>query len=168
MADHLSMKVILSIRCKQLKDLDTFSKSDPYCIVRETTKGLNKVWGQTETMQNNLNPVFKKSIEVPYFFEKQQIFMFEINDDDGNGQFDRIGTISTTMGAIMGAKQQCLVANLLDKNQKAGKQQIIITAEGVSKSNEVADISMRWENLNNKQGCLCLAATVPTTTSIER
>jgi Ca2+-dependent lipid-binding protein len=58
-ADHLSMKVILSIRCKQLKDLDTFSKSDPICIVKETTKGLNKTWGKTERIMNNLNPIFK-------------------------------------------------------------------------------------------------------------
>ena len=143
-ADHLSMKVILSIRCKQLKDLDTFSKSDPICIVKETTKGLNKTWGKTERIMNNLNPIFKTQIEVPYFFEKQQTFVFEVVDDDGAGSTDKIGSITTTMGDIMGARQQCLITDLLHNGQKRGAQKIMITAETVAKSNEVAEISMRW------------------------
>lgn len=30
--------------------------------------------------------------------------MFEVIDDDGGGKFDMIGSVSTTLAAIMGAK----------------------------------------------------------------
>ena len=49
-------KVELSIACKNLKDMDVFSKSDPVVFVYEKT-GLSWVKvGRTEVIDNNLNP----------------------------------------------------------------------------------------------------------------
>ena len=49
-------KVELSISCSGLKDLDTFSRSDPIVFVYE---GRGSEWlklGRTEVVDNNLNP----------------------------------------------------------------------------------------------------------------
>lgn len=53
---------------------------------------------------NNLNPDFKTSFTVGYYFEKVQKFKFSLVDVDGNrGEFDMIGEVEVTMGSLMGA-----------------------------------------------------------------
>ena len=68
----LSMEVELVIACRKLKDLDVFSKSDP--VVRVTTySDSTRAWikvGQTERINNNLNPDFKTTVRIGYSFEK--------------------------------------------------------------------------------------------------
>mmetsp|Transcript_11079 Transcript_11079/g.7711 ORF Transcript_11079/g.7711 Transcript_11079/m.7711 type:complete len:94 (-) Transcript_11079:875-1156(-) len=93
------MKVNLMIACRKLKDLDVFSKSDPVCRVYE--KSDSGQWikiGQTERIDNNLNPDFKKTFSVNYFFEKNQVFKFEVIDDDGSNDFDLIGETEVSFG----------------------------------------------------------------------
>ncbi len=51
-------KVEISVRCKNLKDLDVFSKSDPIVFLYERLSP-SAVWnklGKTEVIDNNLNP----------------------------------------------------------------------------------------------------------------
>ena len=67
----LSMKVNLYISGRELKDLDTFSKSDPVCRLYEKRNGQWISVGQTERINDNLNPNFEQAITVPYFFEKK-------------------------------------------------------------------------------------------------
>jgi hypothetical protein len=38
--------------------------------------------GQTEVVNNNLNPDFSKFFSLKYFFEKEQQIMFEVYDID--------------------------------------------------------------------------------------
>jgi len=70
LADSLSMQVDLYISGRKLKDLDTFSKSDPLCSVCEWVNGNWKKLAMTEKKKNNLNPDFTKQITINYFFEK--------------------------------------------------------------------------------------------------
>jgi hypothetical protein len=100
----LSMKVDLSISGRKLKDLDFFSKSDPMCILYEMDNGNWKKVGQTEMINNNLNPDFKTTLRVDYWFERAQSLKFVMIDGDGSGDYDTIGEVQTTMGNIMGAK----------------------------------------------------------------
>ena len=54
---------------------------------------------------DNLNPDFHKSFLVGYYFEKHQPLKFDIMDGDNSGnKLELIGSIETTVGAIMGAK----------------------------------------------------------------
>lgn len=39
-----------------------------------------------------------------YFFEKTQKIKFLMIDGDGSGDYDEIGAVETTLGAVMGAK----------------------------------------------------------------
>ena len=85
------MEVNLFISGRKLRDLDTFSKSDPTALVFEQR---NNNWvkiGQTEQINNTLNPDFRTSLTVPYYFEKVQNFRFVLIDGDGNGDYDTIG-----------------------------------------------------------------------------
>jgi hypothetical protein len=69
MPGALEQKIELFIKCMKLKDMDTFSKSDPICRVYLK---MNNNWakiGETERIDNNLNPEFKNSIQLSYTFE---------------------------------------------------------------------------------------------------
>lgn len=62
LADTLQMKINIYISATNLKRLDMFSKSDPYCVVYEFVKNQwNKV-GKTECISNNQNPNWITSI----------------------------------------------------------------------------------------------------------
>lgn len=60
----------LHISCRKLKDLDTFSKSDPQVEVymKDKDSGSWILAGKTEVVHSNLNPDFKKYIECEYIF----------------------------------------------------------------------------------------------------
>lgn len=110
--DNLQQKVELFISCRKLKNMDVFSKSDPVCRVYEFSEQA-KNWvkiGVTERIDNNLNPDFKNQIQATYSFERHQKIKFEVVDDDGNNEFDMIGTVETSMGTIMGGKAQTFTA----------------------------------------------------------
>ena len=69
-ADNLSQQVNLFISGRKLKDLDTFSKSDPQCSLYEERNGQWALLGKTEVVMNNLNPDFQTCFTVAYHFEK--------------------------------------------------------------------------------------------------
>lgn len=66
----LSMQVNLFISGRKLKNLDTFSKSDPQCKVYEMQNNQWREIGKTEIINNNLNPNFETCFTVAYWFEK--------------------------------------------------------------------------------------------------
>ena len=67
----LSSKVHLYISGRGLRNLDTFSKSDPICRVYEKRQNHWVKVGGTEMIKDNLNPDFEQAITLPYFFEKR-------------------------------------------------------------------------------------------------
>ena len=99
------MHVNLYISGRKLKNMDTFSKSDPRGVMYEKKDNEWVKVAQTEVISNNLNPDFEQALTIQYFFEKKQELKFEMIDDDGNGSYDMIGSIETSLGAIMGAKK---------------------------------------------------------------
>jgi len=120
LADTMFMQVELYISGRKLKDLDgAFNKSDPLCKLFELK---NNSWvdvGRTEMKKNNLNPDFTEKITVNYFFEKVQKLKFVIIDsDDGKGNGDEIGICETTLGNIMGARQQTFTTELIEPGKK--------------------------------------------------
>ena len=81
-------------------------------------------------IKDNLNPNFAKSFLIDYIFEVKSELRFEVIDIDKNG-FDYIGDCETTLGNVVGAKNQTVILDLLDKKRlKAGK--IILRCEKVT------------------------------------
>ena len=81
-------QVELQISCRNLLDMDFFSKSDPFVVVY--VQGKNKAeWremGRTETIMDNLNPDFVRSFKMDYLFEEQQLLRFDVYDLDSNSR----------------------------------------------------------------------------------
>lgn len=157
----LSSKVQLFISCRKLKDLDTFSKSDPVVKIYEQTPA--RKWalvGSTEHILNNLNPDFKTGLVMDFFFEKNQILKFDVLDDDGGGSFEMIGSYETTLGKIMGSRGQTLTANLLHNGQ-GNRGEIIVRGDTLNESNKWVQWLIKgeaWPNLDS--GCLGMCSTM--------
>jgi hypothetical protein len=148
-------KVELFISCRGLKDMDTFSKSDPQVTVY-FKKGRSQTFimkGKTEKIDDNLNPNFATSFIFDYIFEIQQAMRFEVVDIDGPGQFDYIGHAETKLGTIVGAKNSTLILPLVDRNNnKKQNGKIILRTEKVQECNEMLTLNYCAKNLKCVMG----------------
>ena len=121
MDDEDRDSVELFFSCRKLADLDITSKSDPQ--VRLFYKKVNdwKICGKTETIRDNLNPNFSKSIILDYIFEMQQFFkviVVDIDDIRNDNVYDVIGEAEFELGELMGSKNNMLILNLVESGRK--------------------------------------------------
>lgn len=154
---HPATMVDLSISCKKLVNLDTFSETDPYCIVyiREDEKSSWKTIGQTETIMNNLNPDFSTQISVSYYFEKRQHIKFEVWNFDTEGKSELVGCLETEMGKIMAGKSAFKGdLDLPDgSSKKRGKIFVRATSEGDCNDEIHAEISAKLVSIKPFFSC---------------
>ncbi|XP_041833351.1 copine-8 [Melanotaenia boesemani] len=102
-------KVEITVSCRNLLDRDTFSKSDPICVLY--TQGIgNKEWrefGRTEVIDNTLNPDFVRKFILDYFFEERQNLRFDLYDVDSKSanlsKHDFLGQAHCTLGEVVGS-----------------------------------------------------------------
>ena len=115
----LSQKVNISFGCHSLPNMDTFSESDPFCILYKQT---GRVWtklGQTEVIHDNLNPQFVTKVPAEYHFEQQEKFKVEVYDVDDDTQInnlkahDFIGRLEFELHEIITARDQKLTRPLV-------------------------------------------------------
>ncbi|XP_074872264.1 copine-8 isoform X3 [Carettochelys insculpta] len=103
-------RVEVSVSCRNLLDRDTFSKSDPICVLY--TQGIgNKEWrefGRTEVIDNTLNPDFVRKFILDYFFEERENLRFDLYDVDSKSpnlsKHDFLGQVFCTLGEIVGSQ----------------------------------------------------------------
>ncbi|XP_073804514.1 copine-8 isoform X1 [Danio rerio] len=111
-------KVEITVSCRNLLDRDTFSKSDPICVLY--TQGIgNKEWrefGRTEVIDNTLNPDFVRKFILDYFFEERQNLRFDLYDVDSKSsnlsKHDFLGQACCTLGEVVGSLGSRLEKNL--------------------------------------------------------
>jgi len=142
-------KVSIHISCQNLADLDIITKSDPICHVfmKENKKDVN--WfklGETEPIENNLNPVFVTSFEINFYFEREQMLKFDVYDIDLTTK-EHIGSTECTLGKIMGSHNQTYVADLFMPNKHKSRGKIIVRLEKVSTSNDMIYFNAKATNL---------------------
>eukprot|EP00758_Cryptobia_borreli_P013312 Tbor_TRINITY_DN5821_c0_g2::TRINITY_DN5821_c0_g2_i1::g.7379::m.7379 len=113
---HAGTIMKLYFKAMGLKDMDTFSKSDPYCVLYDnnTTGGVGHLIGKTETVMNNLNPTFKTSIDVNFFFEVQQHMTLMLYDNDNKGEKgdDKLGVVKFQLSQIVTSRNMSKTFNL--------------------------------------------------------
>uniref|UniRef100_A0A8C1BWQ2 Copine IVb n=2 Tax=Cyprinus carpio TaxID=7962 RepID=A0A8C1BWQ2_CYPCA len=104
--------VELAFSAKKLDDKDFFSKSDPFLeIFRVNDDGTASLVHRTETIMNNLSPVwksFKVSLNTLCSGHHERELKCTVWDWDSNGKHDFIGEFQTTfkeMKAAMDGKQ---------------------------------------------------------------
>ncbi|XP_069007456.1 copine-3-like isoform X1 [Embiotoca jacksoni] len=126
-------KVALSISCENLLDMDTFSKSDPVCVLLVNSSGPH--WseiGRTEKIQNCLSPKFSQTLVLDYYFEMVQKLRFEVHDIDSAShslqEADFLGELECTLGQIVSSKKLTKPLVMKDK-RPAGKGTITVCAE---------------------------------------
>ena len=77
--------------------------------------------------------------------------MFEIMDDDG-GNDDFIGSITTTVGALMGAKNQTSILDVTNKGKSQGK--LIVRCEPISDTGGICSLKKNSLSSNSRQQSL--------------
>ncbi|XP_066558258.1 copine-1 isoform X2 [Amia ocellicauda] len=153
MAAQCVTKVELSVSCNNLIDKDVGSKSDPLCVLLQST-GEDK-WvevDRTEKIKNCQDPEFSKKIRVDYYFEKVQKLKFGIYDIDNKstdlGDDDFLGGFECTLGQVVSSKK--LIRPLeLKKGKPAGKGTITISAEEI-KDNRAIVLDVEARGLDKK------------------
>ncbi|XP_015989986.2 copine-9 isoform X7 [Rousettus aegyptiacus] len=106
-------KIEITVSCRNLLDLDTFSKSDPM-VVLYTQSRASQEWrefGRTEVIDNTLNPDFVRKFVLDYFFEEKQNLRFDVYNVDSKTNISKPKDIATMQ----------LCANKLDKKDFFGK-----------------------------------------------
>lgn len=77
---------------------------------------------------------------------------------DGNnvsGNTDIIGFCETTIGTIVGSKQQTFMAELSLPGSKRSRGKLIVRADSVKESNMEVILKVRGRNLPSSASCLC-------------
>lgn len=123
-------QVQLFVKGEKLPDMDTFSKSDPYCKLFDTTGGRKTLVGKTEVVKNNLNPQFKTPMVVTFYFEMKQDMRLELWDEDKGKEDDFLGFVTFTLASVVSARNSTLVLKMSTKGTVTVTAQVVGTAKG--------------------------------------
>ncbi|XP_048859014.1 copine-8-like isoform X2 [Brienomyrus brachyistius] len=142
-------------RTENLLDKDTFSKSDPLCVLY-TQEAETKQWkefGRTEVIDNTLNPDFVQKYILDYFFEEKQNLRFDLYDVDSKSsdlsKHDFLGQTFCTLGEIVGSPGSHLEKPLGGiPGKKCGT--IILTAEELDNCRDCATMQFCANKLDKK------------------
>lgn len=146
--------VELSVSCRNLRDTDVFTKSDPVCVIYYQPFGA-KQWAEykrTECVENTLNPDFATKIPITYHFEEQQHLKFLIYDIDYNSPnldlHDFLGEFECTLAHLVSSQK--VHKPLVNKNYSGDNGSIVIVTEELSSCKEELDVQFVGKNLENK------------------
>ncbi|XP_024118608.1 copine-1 [Oryzias melastigma] len=152
MADCVS-KVELTVCCSDLLDKDVGSKSDPVCVLLQSTGGDKWVeLGRTERVKNCSSPAFSQRLRLDYHFEAVQNLKLQVYDIDNAtsdlGDDDFLGGVELTLGQIVASKTLTRPLQL-KKGKPAGKGSITVSAEEI-KDNRTIVLELEAKNLDKK------------------
>lgn len=107
-------KIELQFACRELVDLDVISKTDPFLIVSVFERDVWKTLGQTEVIYNDLNPQFKTSFKLDFYFEKVQPFKVQAYHHNSETDKQYIGEVTFNLSELMGCKDDILEKPIRD------------------------------------------------------
>uniref|UniRef100_A0A3B3Z6K8 C2 domain-containing protein n=1 Tax=Periophthalmus magnuspinnatus TaxID=409849 RepID=A0A3B3Z6K8_9GOBI len=139
-------KIEVTVSCRSLLDVDTFSKSDPGMYISLT-------FGRTEVIDNTRNPDFVRKFVLDFFFEEKQNLRFDVYNVDSRScnisKYDFLGQTFCTLGEIIGStggRVQRTLSGIPGK--KCGV--IILTAEELSNCRDIATMQLCANKLDKK------------------
>ena len=152
-----SQRVEIKLSAAGLKNTDTFSLSDPFCVCyiyhngmappkgRRARAQFKKAqgkygevgWvelGRTETIDDNLSPQWVSSLMMDYYFEDEQKLRFAVYDRDHDTKsslsaHDMLGQAQTTVGHIMAAPGGVVVLALTKPKKRGNYGKLRIVGE---------------------------------------
>ncbi|CAG5116628.1 unnamed protein product [Candidula unifasciata] len=142
----------LYFECKNLKDKDILSKSDPCVVLHMSNRaGRLEEVGRTEILTNTLNPTFARPIRVRYNFGDVQRVVIKVYDVDKISELpkeeDLLGQMECTLGQIVANRPY--VKPLLAKNNKESGS-ISIRAIEADEESDTVRLSFWAKNLDKK------------------
>ncbi|XP_053493086.1 copine-9-like [Ictalurus furcatus] len=149
-------KIEVTVSCRSLLDMDTFSKSDPVVVLYIQGIG-TKEWreyGRTEVIDNTLNPDFVRKFVLDFFFEEKQNLRFDVYNVDTRSSNiskhkDFLGQTFCTLGEIIGSTGSRMERTLSGiPGKKCGN--IILTAEELSNCRDIATMQLCANKLDKK------------------
>ncbi|KAM5148507.1 copine-9 [Mantella aurantiaca] len=148
-------KIEITVSCRSLLDMDTFSKSDPVVVLYIQGIG-NKEWtefGRTEVIDNTLNPDFVRKFVLDYFFEEKQNLRFDVFNVDSRScnisKHDFLGQAFCTLGEVIGSPRSRLEKPLTGiPGKKCGT--IILSAEELSNCRDIVTLQLCANKLDKK------------------
>ncbi|XP_064487021.1 copine-8-like isoform X2 [Ornithodoros turicata] len=147
-------KVEISVSCRQLKDKDFFSKSDPMCVLfmRECDSDSWREVGRTEMIDNCLNPDFVTKFIVDYYFEERQQLLFKLFDIDSPSldlqNHDFLGQVKCTLGELVSYQGTQVKLQLSGLPGNCGY--ILLTVEEVLDCKKIIDMQWNGHKLDKK------------------
>jgi len=155
--EMVGMKVLIRMRCRDLKSFDMTSESDPMVVMSmRKGSGDSSAWaeiGRTERLDNQKDAAFSTTFTVDYLFEEIQQVKFAVYDADGTSasmeEHDLVGECTGTLGEIVGASSGSWESPL---KGESGKTHGImhVDAEEASTANGVATFQFRGTKLDKK------------------
>jgi len=145
--------VEVSISCKNLADMDTFSKSDPFAVLylQDARTGGWSCQGRTETIDNTLDPQWAKKFVLNFQFETRQLLKVEVYDSDSDSRrledHDHIGSCECSLGEVLTAQSKGLTRRLVGEKVD---QTITLVAEELLASKEVIKLRLMGRKLDRK------------------
>uniref|UniRef100_A0A8C2YVE6 Copine family member 9 n=1 Tax=Cyclopterus lumpus TaxID=8103 RepID=A0A8C2YVE6_CYCLU len=135
-------KIEITVSCRNLLDMDTFSKSDP-----------GMAFGRTEVIDNTLNPDFVRKFVLDFFFEEKQNLRYDVYNVDTRSsnlsKHDFLGQMFCTLGEIIGSTGSRLERTLSGiPGKKCGT--IVFSAEELSNCRDIATMQLCANKLDKK------------------
>lgn len=149
-------KIEVTVSCRSLLEVDTFSKLDPVVVLYLQAVG-TKEWrefGRTEVIDNTRNPDFVRKFVLDFFFEERQNLRFDVYNVDSRScniskYKDFLGQTFCTLGEIIGSTGGRLQRTLSGiPGKKCGV--IILTAEELSNCRDIATMQLCANKLDKK------------------
>jgi hypothetical protein len=148
-----STTVQLSVKCKNLLHLDTFSRSDPMCVMSIFQSNKWYEIGRTEHLKDTADPEWAQKFQMQYNFEAKQVIKFEVYDSDSSksnlDKHDFLGRVETTMANVVSSPCKQFVSMLKDGPKNEGSK-IYIDVEEVSGNNDLVQIQLSAVKLDKK------------------
>lgn len=142
-------QIEISISARNLLNADLTSKSDPFCIVKmRDHRGFFVEVGNTEIIDDNLNPEWVKKVVVDYSFETEQELRFEVWDYDPDGQ-DFLGEFETSLAEIVSSPHTQFVGKLTGIPKKDCGE-LILVSEEVSSCKKIIHMQFEASNLRRR------------------
>jgi len=160
-ADGLMSHVELALAASDLPDVDTFSKSDPFCVVylKRGAPG-QETWSEvarTEILANNLSPQWVTHARLTFAFEEIQHVRFEVYDvessfssNDSSGldlsRQQLLGSVETTLANVFGTHNKTWSSPLRAPSGAAAGS-LSVVAEEMGESNALVQAQFYAQNL---------------------
>ncbi|XP_014726924.1 PREDICTED: copine-9 [Sturnus vulgaris] len=163
-------KVELTVSCRNLLDMDTFSKSDPGLgeqrvegaprqlrwgrVLGGPPSPLSLQFGRTEVIDNTLNPDFVRKFVLDYYFEEKQNLRFDVYNVDSKScsalkQKDFLGQAFVALGEVIGSQRGRLERPLTGvPGKRCGT--ILLLAEELSNCRDIVTMQLCANKLDKK------------------